>query len=70
MSSDFYDWKRHPVTQAVFSELANRITFLTEQLVEQAASASQTELAEKAGAIKALRDIINIENEGEDSNGN
>lgn len=67
---DFVDWKRHPVTQQVFSQLAERVRFFTDEIVEQTAYMSQSEMAEKAGAVKAIRDILNIEYEGEDSNGN
>lgn len=66
---DFLDWKRHPVTQVVFDELQHRVATLMEQLVDQTAFTSQSEMAEKAGAVKALRDVLNIEIEGEDSNG-
>lgn len=62
---DFFDWKRHPVTQAVFSQLQTRIDVLSEEVVEQAAYVTQAELAEKAGAIKAIRDLLRIEYEEE-----
>jgi hypothetical protein len=65
--SDFIDWKRHSVTQEVFSQLEGRINQLTEELISQTAYMSQSEMAEKAGAIKAFRDMIQIEFEGEDS---
>lgn len=59
-SSDFYDWKRHPVTEAVFSNLKARAEVLMEELVDQTAFMSQSEMAEKAGAIKAIRDLLQI----------
>jgi hypothetical protein len=59
-ANDFYDWKKHPVTQAVFQEIETRVKIFVEQLVEQVSTTSQTECAEKAGAIKALRDILDI----------
>ena len=65
--TDFIDWKRHTVTQEVFSQLEGRINQLTEELIAQTAYMSQSEMAEKAGAIKAFRDMIQIEFEGEDS---
>lgn len=58
--NDFYDWKRHPITEVVFSELCARMNNLMEELVEQASTTSQEALAEKAGAIKAIRDVLNI----------
>lgn len=58
---DFGSWKRHPVTQQVFSELAARMEQLTAELVDQTAFLSQSENAEKAGAIKAIRDLLSIE---------
>jgi hypothetical protein len=59
-SNDFQDWKRHPITQAVFSNLQERVDFLTAELVEQAASTDQRQLAERAGAIKAINDLLSI----------
>jgi hypothetical protein len=67
--NDFLDWKRHPVTQAIFSQLQDRIDFWTDELIEQTAYTSQTEMAEKAGAIKAVRDVLNIEYEKEAEDG-
>lgn len=68
--NDFIDWKRHPVTELVFSSLHQRIALLTEEVVEQTAYMSQAEMAEKCGAIKALRDILQIEFEETVSDGN
>jgi hypothetical protein len=59
--SDFSDWKRHPVTQQVFSQLSQRVADLIDEIVEQTATATTGEMAEKAGAIKAHRDFLNIE---------
>lgn len=59
-ANDFYDWKKHPVTEVVFSQLEARVNVLLSELVEQTAYASQSEMAEKAGAIKALRDLLEI----------
>ena len=67
-ASEFYDWKRHPVTQQIFSALQARVDFLKEEIVEQAATVSQTELAEKAGAVKAINDLLTITYE--ESHGN
>jgi hypothetical protein len=58
--NDFYDWKKHPITEVVFSELRLRKEALIAELVAQTASISQPELAEKAGAIKVLEDLLNI----------
>lgn len=59
-ANDLYDWKRHPVTQEVFSALSSRIASYTEELIMQTAFMSQSEMADKAGAIKAMRDVLNI----------
>jgi hypothetical protein len=67
--SDFIDWKRHPVTQQVYSQLNSRIAYFTEQLVEQAAYLDPRILAEKSGAIRAYQDMLNIEFD-EESHGN
>jgi hypothetical protein len=61
--SDFIDWKRHPVTQQVFSQLQDRVNQLKEELMAQAATIPQTELAEKAGAAKAFQHILDIDYE-------
>jgi hypothetical protein len=60
VKEDFYDWKKHPITEVVFSTLKARMEYLQEEMVEQASTVSQAELAEKAGAIKAIRDLLNI----------
>jgi len=59
--NDFVDWKRHPVTQQVFSQLQGMITQLSEELVEQTVEGNQLRMVEKASAIKAYRDLLNIE---------
>lgn len=58
--NDFYDWKRHPITEVVFSALEARMKSLMDEVVDQAATSPQTVLAEKAGAIKAIRDLLDI----------
>lgn len=60
--SDFTDWKRHPVTQVVFSQLSQRIFDLQEILSEQA-GANPVQDREYVGAIKAYKDMVNIEYE-------
>lgn len=66
--SDVTDWKRHPVTQVVFSQLSQRIADIQEILSEQA-GLNPAQDREYVGAIKAYRDIINIEyEEGETPN--
>lgn len=57
--NDLIDWKRHPVTQAVFSTLNARIDDLTERLVENAGNDPLKD-ARFSGAILAHRDILNI----------
>ena len=62
--SDFYDWKRHPVTQVIFSQLNQRILDLQEILGETAGRNPAQDI-EYVGAIKAYRDMVNIEYEEE-----
>lgn len=67
--SDFYDWKRHQITELVMKELAVRINQLTETLIEQAGKDPAAD-ARCAGRIEAYRDFVNIradDIEGEDS---
>lgn len=59
---DFFDWKRHPVTQIVFSQLQHRISEIQEILSETAGNNSNQD-KEYVGAIKAYRDLIGIEYE-------
>jgi hypothetical protein len=58
---EFLDWKQNKVTRAVFSGLEARIERLVDEVVEQTATMSSSEMAEKTGAIKAIRDVLNIE---------
>jgi hypothetical protein len=60
VTDDFYSWKRHPITLAVMGEYEARQKALIEQLVAQAATTDPRVLAEKAGAIKAYQDILDI----------
>jgi hypothetical protein len=59
-ASDLVDWKRHPITQAVFSTLAARVNDLAERLIDQAGK-DPIQDATYAGAIKAHRDMLNID---------
>lgn len=68
-ASDFYDWKRHPVTQQVFAQLEDRVKQLIEQVIDQTPFMSQSEMSEKTGAIKATRDLLSIEFD-EETHGN
>lgn len=61
--SDFFDWKRHPVTQQVFSQLQERISQLKDEIAAQVAHTPQLELAEKAGAAQAFQYILDIDYE-------
>lgn len=58
--SDFTDWKRHPVTQVVFSQLNQRI-FDLQEILSDRAGASPIQDREYVGAIKAYKDMVNIE---------
>lgn len=62
MTSNFLDWKRHPITQEVFIEIQQRIEGLKEELVYTAGADSVAD-GMKRGAILAFRDIIDMEME-------
>lgn len=62
---DFIDWKRHPVTQIIFSQLDARIKELQEILGDSAGLNPREDVV-LVGAIKAYRDMINIEYDGEE----
>ena len=61
-SNDFSDWKRHPVTQVIFSQLTQRILDIQEILSEHA-GVNPVQDREYVGAIKAYKDMVNIEYE-------
>lgn len=65
---DFYDWKRHPVTQEVFSQLQERLEEIKGQLVYQAVTADPRVLAERAGMAQAFKFVLDIDYE--ESHGN
>lgn len=58
--NDLYDWKRHPVTQAIFSTMEERIATMTEYLITNSGDDRDRE-AQFKGAILAYRDILNTE---------
>jgi len=61
--ADFIDWKRHPVTQVVFSQLNQRIEDLRAMLGDSA-GVNPVQDSQFVGAIQAYKDIVNIEYEG------
>lgn len=63
--SDFIDWKRHPVTQVVFSQLNQRINDLRAMLGDSA-GVNPVQDSNFVGAIQAYKDIVNIEYEGDE----
>ena len=63
--ADFIDWKRHPVTQVVFSQLNQRISDLRAMLGDSA-GVNPVQDSNFVGAIQAYKDIVNIEYEGEE----
>lgn len=65
--ADFIDWKRHPVTQVVFSQLSQRVIDLQEML-GQSAGENPLQDSKFVGAIQAYRDMLRIEYEGDEDN--
>lgn len=63
--SDFIDWKRHPVTQVIFSQLNQRIDDL-QAMLGDSAGVNPVQDSQFVGAIKAYKDMVNIEYEGEE----
>lgn len=63
--SDFIDWKRHPVTQVIFSQLNQRINDL-QAMLGDSAGVNPVQDSQFVGAIKAYKDMVNIEYEGEE----
>jgi hypothetical protein len=63
--ADFIDWKRHPVTQVVFSQLNQRIDDLRGMLGDSA-GVNPVQDSQFVGAIQAYKDIVNIDYEGDE----
>lgn len=63
--ADFVDWKRHPVTQVIFSQLNQRINDL-QVMLGDSAGVNPVQDSQFVGAIKAYKDMVNIEYEGEE----
>ena len=63
--ADFIDWKSHPVTQVVFSQLNQRINDLRAMLGDSA-GVNPVQDSNFVGAIQAYKDIVNIEYEGDE----
>jgi len=60
--ADFVDWKRHPVTQVVFSQLMFRIADLKDMLAASA-GVNPVQDSHYSGAIKAYQDMLSIDYE-------
>lgn len=63
--ADFIDWKRHPVTQVVFSQLANRVRDL-QVLLGNSAGENPVQDRMYVGAIQAYNDMLLMEYEGDE----
>jgi hypothetical protein len=66
-SNDFHDWKRHPVTQEVFSQLQGRVADSKDQLVGLSRDRDDR-AAYVAGIIDGFQFLLNID--FEDAHGN
>ena len=58
--SDFKEWQSYPMTKAFFVSVHNRIEVLKDELSYQASEDSFKD-AKKAGAIQALRDVLDTD---------
>jgi hypothetical protein len=63
--ADFLDWKRHPVTQVVFSQLQERIQTLQDMLGDSA-GVNPIQDSRYSGAIQAYKDLLLMDFEGEE----
>jgi len=59
-AADFYDWKRHPMTQVVMSEFAAKVADIKEQLAETA-GVDPARDRYYTGYIAAFNDILRME---------
>lgn len=55
------DWRHHPITQEFFIEINRRIDGLKDEIVGQLHDSDIRELSVKAGAIRAFRDILDLD---------
>ena len=63
--ADFIDWKRHPVTQVVFSQLQERIQTL-QTMLGDSAGVNPIQDSRYSGAIQAYKDLLLMDFEGEE----
>lgn len=63
--SDFIDWKRHPVTQVVFSQLNTRIQEL-QDILGNSAGENPAQDRMYVGAIQAYKDVVFMDFEGDE----
>lgn len=61
--SDFIDWKRHPVTQEVFSQLRSRVDDMKDRVLGYAAIGDVPHGAHVAGIVEGFQFLLNIEYE-------
>ena len=59
---DFYDWKRHPMTMQITSQMASRVNDLKESLSERAGKDQAYDIF-CTGYIAAFNDFIRAEYE-------
>lgn len=63
--ADFLDWKRHPVTQVVYSQLQERIQTL-QAMLGDSAGVNPIQDSRYSGAIQAYKDLLLMDFEGEE----
>jgi hypothetical protein len=63
--ADFLDWKRHPVTQVVYSQLQERIQTL-QAMLGDSAGVNPVQDSRYSGAIQAYKDLLLMDFEGEE----
>jgi hypothetical protein len=63
--ADFLDWKRHPVTQVVFSQLQERIQTL-QAMLGDSAGVNPIQDSRYSGAIQAYKDLLLMDFEGDE----
>lgn len=59
--SDFMDWRKHPITEEVFSAFKVRREQLIERMIDLSNYGDPRDLAETASAIKVYGEILNLE---------
>lgn len=61
MNEEIMDWKLHPITKEFFEAIRRNVEGLKEEVISGVIDSDPRTLAFKAGAITALRDVLDVD---------